>query len=184
MILHYIPKDQLRQHWEYIRHGLEIVRSKGHTDYIAEDVYCDCFEQRSMLFMGIVDNKPVGFVVLQPIGNRLHVWAAKMYWLITGFMTRNGFMLWGGGGGGPQTSESRSELDPTVRPFVEFGLGEAKNLYQTTTPEYFKGQTYVSPSAQTESALSLAEQQARAGSPLTQAALNQQLGTVQRSLWI
>ena len=76
MILHYIPKDQLRQHWEYIRHGLEIVRSKGHTDYIAEDVYCDCFEQRSMLFMGIVDNKPVGFVVLQPIGNRLHVWAA------------------------------------------------------------------------------------------------------------
>jgi len=27
MILHYIPKDNLRQHWEYIRHGLEIVRS-------------------------------------------------------------------------------------------------------------------------------------------------------------
>ena len=76
MILHYIPKDHLRQHWEYIRHGLEIVRSKGHTDYIPEDVYCDCYEQRSMLFMGIIDNKPVGFVVLQPIGNRLHVWAA------------------------------------------------------------------------------------------------------------
>ena len=76
MILHYIPKDNLRQHWEYIRHGLEIVRSKGHTEYIPEDVYCDCFEQRSMLFMGIIDNKPVGFVVLQPIVNRLHVWAA------------------------------------------------------------------------------------------------------------
>lgn len=76
MILHYIPKDQLRQHWDYIRHGLEIVRSKGHTEYIPEDVYCDCYEQRSMLFMGIIDNKPVGFVVLQPIGNRLHVWAA------------------------------------------------------------------------------------------------------------
>ena len=76
MILHYIPKDNLRQHWEYIRHGLEIVRSKGHTEYIPEDVYCDCFEQRSMLFMGIIDHKPVGFVVLQPIGNRLHVWAA------------------------------------------------------------------------------------------------------------
>jgi hypothetical protein len=103
----------------------------------------------------------------------------KMYWLITGFMTRNGFMLWGGGDGSPQTSESRSELDPTVRPFVEFGLGEAKNLYQTSTPEYFAGQTYVSPSAQTESALAQAEAQARAGSPLTSAALNQQLGTVQ-----
>ncbi len=44
MILHYIPKDNLRQHWEYIRHGLEIVRSKGHTEYIPEDVYCDCYE--------------------------------------------------------------------------------------------------------------------------------------------
>ena len=76
MILHYIPKDNLRQHWEYIRHGLEIVRSKGHTEYIPEDVYCDCYEQRSMLFMAIIDNKPSGFVVLQPIGNRLHVWAA------------------------------------------------------------------------------------------------------------
>jgi hypothetical protein len=28
-----------------------------------------------MLFLGIVDNKAVGFVVLQPIGNTLHVWA-------------------------------------------------------------------------------------------------------------
>jgi hypothetical protein len=103
----------------------------------------------------------------------------KMYWFITGYMTRNGFMLWGGGGGGPQTSESRSELDPTLRPFVEFGLGEAKDLYQTTTPEYFAGQTYISPSAQTEAALAQAEAQARAGSPLTSAALGQQLGTVQ-----
>jgi len=90
------------------------------------------------------------------------------------------FTFYGGGGsGGGGTSETKSELDPTVRPFVEYGLGEAKNLYQTTTPEYFKGQTYVSPSAQTESALAQAEAQARAGSPLTGAALNQQLGTVQ-----
>ena len=103
----------------------------------------------------------------------------KMYWLITGFMTHNGFILWGGGGGGPQTSESKTQLDPTIAPFVKYGLDEAKNLYQTTTPEYFAGQTYVSPSAQTESALAQAEAQARAGSPLTGAALNQQLGTVQ-----
>ena len=90
------------------------------------------------------------------------------------------FTFYGGGGsGGGGTSESRSELDPTVRPFVEFGLGEAKNLYQTRTPEYFAGQTFVSPSAQTESALAQAEAQARAGSPLTGAALGQQLGTVQ-----
>ena len=76
MILHYIPKDNLRQHWEYVRHGLELVRSRGHNEWLPEDVYCDCYENRSMLFIGIIDNKPVGFVVLQPIGNRLHVWAS------------------------------------------------------------------------------------------------------------
>ncbi len=76
MILHYIPKDQLRTHWEFIKHGLEIVRSKGHPEWIVEDVYCDCYENRSMLFLAIVDNIPQGFAVLQPIGNTLHVWAA------------------------------------------------------------------------------------------------------------
>jgi hypothetical protein len=76
MILHYIPKDNLRQHWDYVKHGLELVRAKGHTSWIVEDVYCDCYENRSMLFMGIIDKQPVGFVVLQPIGDTLHVWAS------------------------------------------------------------------------------------------------------------
>jgi hypothetical protein len=75
MILNYIPKDQLRSHWDYVKHGLELVRAKGHTEWIVEDVYCDCYENRSMLFIGIIDKQPVGFVVLQPIGNTLHVWA-------------------------------------------------------------------------------------------------------------
>ena len=76
MILHYILKDQLRTHWEFIKNGLEIVRSKGHPEWLAEDVYCDCYEQRSMVFLAITDNKPYGFVVLQPMGNTIHVWAA------------------------------------------------------------------------------------------------------------
>jgi hypothetical protein len=101
---------------------------------------------------------------------KLHNWVQELV---------QSFTFYGGGGSGGGTSETKSELDPTVRPFVEYGLTEAKNLYQTTTPEYFAGQTYVSPSAQTESALAQAEAQARAGSPLTGAALNQQLGTVQ-----
>jgi len=75
MILNYIPKQDLRQHWDYVKHGLELVRAKGHNEWIVEDVYCDCYENRSMLFIGIIDKQPVGFVVLQPIGNTLHVWA-------------------------------------------------------------------------------------------------------------
>jgi len=76
VILHYIPKDQLRTHWEFIKHGLEIVRSKGRPEWLAEDVYCDCYEQRSMAFLAITNNQPYGFVILQPIGNSLHIWAA------------------------------------------------------------------------------------------------------------
>jgi len=76
VILHYISKDQLRQHWDYVKHGLEIVRSKGHPQWLVEDVYCDCYEQRSMLFIAMTNNKPYGFVVLQPTGNTLHIWAA------------------------------------------------------------------------------------------------------------
>ncbi len=75
MILNYIPKDQLRTHWEYVKHGLEIVRSKGHPEWIVEDVYCDCYENRSMLFIGVIDQQPVGLVILQPIANALHIWA-------------------------------------------------------------------------------------------------------------
>ncbi len=91
------------------------------------------------------------------------------------------FTFYGGGGsgGGGQTSKTTNELDPTVRPFVEYGLGEAKNLYQTAGPNYFAGQTYVSPSEQTTQALGLAGQRALAGSPLLPAAQQQQLSSIQ-----
>ncbi len=84
-----------------------------------------------------------------------------------------------GGGGGTQTQTARAEIDPTLKPYVEYGLGEAKRLYQGTTPSFFPGQTYVSPSEATTQALGLAEQRALAGSPLTQAAQQQTLATIQ-----
>ena len=103
---------------------------------------------------------------------KLHNWVQE---LVQSFTFYGG----GGSGGGSQSSTTKNELDPTVRPYVEYGLSEAKNLYQTRTPEYFPTQTYVSPSAQTQSALQAAQQRALAGSPLTASAQQQQLGTVQ-----
>lgn len=76
MILHYVSKELLRENWDFVKKGLEIVRTKGHMEWIVEDVYCDCFENRSMLFIAIENNQKAGFVVLQPMGNALHVWAA------------------------------------------------------------------------------------------------------------
>jgi len=80
----------------------------------------------------------------------------------------------GGGGGGGSTSQTNNQLDPTIRPFVEYGLNEAQNLYKTDTPQYYAGQTYVSPSAQTTTALEAAQNRALAGNPLVPAAQQQQ----------
>ena len=102
---------------------------------------------------------------------KLHNWVQE---LVQSFTFYGG----GGSGGGSQTSKTSSELDPTVRPFVEYGLQEAKGLYQTPGPSYFPGQTYIAPSAQTTASLQAATNRALAGSPLTQAGQAQQLGTV------
>jgi hypothetical protein len=82
----------------------------------------------------------------------------------------------GGGGGGSSTTSQ--QLDPTVAPFVKYGLEEAKGLYQTATPEYFPGQTYVGPSGQTTQALNLAEQRAITGNPLLSSAQQQQQNVI------
>jgi hypothetical protein len=82
----------------------------------------------------------------------------------------------GGGGGGSSTTSQ--QLDPTVAPFVKYGLEEAKGLYQTTAPEYFPGQTYVGPSAQTQQSLQAAQERALAGNPLLPAAQQQQQNVI------
>ena len=77
--------------------------------------------------------------------------------------------IFGGGGGGQvdqRTTTTTNQIDPMLKPYVEFGLGEAKRLYQDQGPSYFPGQTYVSPTGTTLSALQLAENRATVGSPL------------------
>jgi len=85
----------------------------------------------------------------------------------------------GGGGGGKSTQTTQQQLDPTVRPFVEYGLQEAKGLYQTQGPNYYPYQTYVGPSTQTQTALQSAQNRALAGSPLVPAAQQQLQNTIQ-----
>ena len=83
-------------------------------------------------------------------------------------------------GGGGTNTVSRTELDPTMRPFVQYGLEESTRLYQQPNlPSYYPGQTYVSPSQQTQAALAAAQQRATMGNPLTPAAQQQALNTVQ-----
>jgi hypothetical protein len=72
-----------------------------------------------------------------------------------------------------QSGQSVTQLDPMLQPYVEFGLSELKNLYESGGPQYFPGQTYVGPSEATLSALKSAEQRAKSGSPLLRQAQEQ-----------
>ena len=68
------------------------------------------------------------------------------------------------GGGGT------SAIDPTLRPYLELGLRAAEQQFLQTQPQFFPGQTYVSPSQQTLDALAAQEQIARAAPSSLQAA--------------
>lgn len=82
----------------------------------------------------------------------------------------------GGGGGGSTTT---SGIDPTIKPFVTYGLEEAKRQYEAPGASFFPGQTYVSPSEATSQALQAAQTRAMSGSPIQQAAQQEYLSTVQ-----
>lgn len=82
--------------------------------------------------------------------------------------------LEGGGGGGGGKSTSTQGIDPAVKPYITYGLSEAQKLYQSNTPEYYPNQTYISPSAQTQTAFQAAQNRALAGNPLLPAAQQQQ----------
>lgn len=81
-----------------------------------------------------------------------------------------------GGGGG---SSTQTGIDPSLKPYVEFGLSEGQKLYQGAGPQYYQGQTYIAPSGATQTALQSAQQRAMTGSPIQQAAGQEYLSTIQ-----
>lgn len=84
--------------------------------------------------------------------------------------------------GGGTNTVTRTELDPVVRPYVEYGLQEAQKQYEnTSTPNFFPGQTYVGPSQQTQTALMAAQNRAMQGNPLVPGAQQTALNTIQGS---
>ena len=71
-----------------------------------------------------------------------------------------------------------TQIDPTIQPFLSYGLGEAQRLYQAGGPQYYPGQTYVAPSQTTQTGLQALEQRAMQGSPLVGQAQQQLQGTI------
>jgi len=73
-----ISPNDLRQWWRFVRPGLEQILHKTPEGWIPEDVYADCLAGKSMLWVGLSDARPVGFMVLQPRDDALHVWCAYL----------------------------------------------------------------------------------------------------------
>ena len=82
------------------------------------------------------------------------------------------------GGGGGSTTETTQNIDPAILPYITYGLDEAKGLYNSSSPNYYGGDTYVPASTQTTDALAMAEAKARAGSPLIDSAQTGALSTI------
>jgi len=71
-----------------------------------------------------------------------------------------------------------SQIDQTIQPYLGYGLQQAQQLYQGGGPQYYGGQTYVSPSTTTQTGLQALEARASLGNPLLQSAQNQLQNTV------
>jgi len=71
-----------------------------------------------------------------------------------------------------------SQIDPTIQPFLQYGLTEAQKLYQGGGPQYYGGQTFVSPSQTTQTGLQALEARASQGNPLLQSAQGQLQNTI------
>lgn len=88
------------------------------------------------------------------------------------------FTFYGGGGSSGGSSKTTTGIDPMLKPYITYGLNEAQGLYQSDTPQYYGGQTYVDPTAQTQAALQAAQNRALGGNPLLPAAQQQQMDVI------
>jgi len=73
---------------------------------------------------------------------------------------------------------STSTVDPTIAPYLTYGLQQASNLYGAGGPQYYTGETFVAPSQTTQAGVQALETRALAGSPLTGLAQQQLQGTL------
>lgn len=67
----------------------------------------------------------------------------------------------------PSTQVVTQQIDPSMQPYISYGLQEAQRLYQNpSVPGYYPGQGYVSPTESTQQALQFGANRAVQGNPL------------------
>jgi len=70
-----IEPHNVREIWFYVKPKLEVILKKSPENWIPEDIYSECVNGRSMLWIGFLADKPFGFIVGQiQETNILHIW--------------------------------------------------------------------------------------------------------------
>jgi len=100
------------------------------------------------------------------------------FWLNPAYNANMFFTLWKGKGGGGGEQTQTTSIPAWMKPYVTYGLNEAQTLYQTQNPQYYPGQTWIDPSAQTQAALQATQNRALMGNPLLPAAQQQQQNVI------
>ena len=78
----------------------------------------------------------------------------------------------GGGGGGSQTVNTQTQPPDYALPYLQYGLAEAKEQFESGMPSYYPASTVVGFAPESEMALNMVRQRALAGSPLISGAQN------------
>lgn len=78
----------------------------------------------------------------------------------------------GGGGGGSQTVNTQTQPPDYALPYLQYGLAEAKDQFESGMPSYYPGSTVVGFSPESQMALDMVRGRALAGSPLISQAQN------------
>lgn len=81
-----------------------------------------------------------------------------------------------GGSSTPSRTTQTTEPPAFIQPFMQHGAEQALSLYNTGGPQYFRGNTVVPFSSQTEAGLAGTEARALSGNPATRAATNYATG--------
>lgn len=83
-----------------------------------------------------------------------------------------------GGGGGGGTTVQKTEPWDQQKPYLEYGFGQAQDIYEGGPAQYYPGQTYVDMSDPTKAGLEGQVGQAQGGTPTVGAATNYATSTL------
>lgn len=69
----YINPTELKFVWPWVKEKLSIVQKKSPESWIQEEIFCNCFNQNSMLWVGYLFNKPACMFILKPMGDTVGI---------------------------------------------------------------------------------------------------------------